>query len=318
MARAMQPPTCRGLRVRSIADCNIIFHAVALGIVPLVSRRLSIEERRAIQSGCVFVWEERSPTIEVVGDGLERWTDSRRWGASRLAKDFLLYQEKLPEVSDPHVRTAMHHNRLVKQTYSVYVDRPDGRRKWHLVAYSSPETGHFMPTVDNIPELAALQYRVPEGKYQPARYSKTRSRQEAVHDDPAEPPQLGGSVIEFPTSSVAGGSNSSPELTPPLLSHSRPQPILAPSPIVLSPPTAIQHATCLPKIAPPPPVRPDPEWVLRNCVAVVHDVRYMQTRGVFGEDSSKDMAPLVYVRRSPYRQRHPLDNDALRALDAFH
>lgn len=63
----VQKPTCTGLRIRSIADCNIIFHAVALGILRMVSRRLSVEERRAIQSGCVFVWEERTPVIEAVG-----------------------------------------------------------------------------------------------------------------------------------------------------------------------------------------------------------------------------------------------------------
>lgn len=53
-----------GVRVRTIRDCNVIFHAVTLGILPLVSRRLSIEERRAIHSGCIFVWEERTPTLE--------------------------------------------------------------------------------------------------------------------------------------------------------------------------------------------------------------------------------------------------------------
>ena len=63
----VQRPTCTGIRVRSIADCNVILHAVSLGILPLVSRRLSIEERRAIHSGCVFVWEERTPTIEAAG-----------------------------------------------------------------------------------------------------------------------------------------------------------------------------------------------------------------------------------------------------------
>lgn len=65
--KPMQPATCNGIRVRTTADCNVIFYAVSLGILPLVSRRLSIDERRAIQSGCVFVWEERSPTIEAVG-----------------------------------------------------------------------------------------------------------------------------------------------------------------------------------------------------------------------------------------------------------
>ncbi|KAI0339959.1 hypothetical protein BDW22DRAFT_1335385 [Trametopsis cervina] len=244
----MQPPTCSGIRVRSVADCNLIFHAVSLGLLPLVSRRLSIDERREIHSGCVFVWEERSSTIEAVGDGLERWTDSRRWGASRLAKDFLLYQEKLPDVNDPHLRAAMyvflpgtartllrdvrwytsHHNRLVKQTYSVYVDKPDGRRKWHLVAYSSPEIGHHLPTVDDIPALAALRHQVPEGAYQAARYSKTRTRQDAETEEQQQPQQQ----------------------------------------------------------------------------------RRLSPRRA-------DMAPLVYMRPNPYRQRHPLDNDALRALEVW-
>ncbi|KAI0798490.1 Gti1/Pac2 family-domain-containing protein [Irpex lacteus] len=343
MVKTMQPATCNGIRVRSTADCNVIFHAVSLGILPLVSRRLSIEERRAIQSGCVFVWEERSPTIEAVGDGLERWTDSRRWGASRLAKDFLLYQEKLPEVRDPHLRAAMHYNRLVKQTYSVWVDRPDGRRKWHL------ETGHHMATVDDVPQLARLRNQVPEGKFQAARCSKTRSRQ----DDEAPQPQLqpqpppGGSILEFQAfnslslvganGSGPGSNNSSPEIGTPAstaTAHISPHAIhratiAAPYPVLppsrprskleaRSPAPVLSLITCLPKIAPPPPTRPDPEWVLQNYVAVSPIISDPPTRRVLGETSaSKDMAPLVYMRRNPYMQRHPLDNDALRALDAM-
>ncbi|KAI0084936.1 Gti1/Pac2 family-domain-containing protein [Irpex rosettiformis] len=366
----MQPATCNSVRVRSTADCNVIFHAVSLGILPLVSRRLSIDERRAIQSGCVFVWEERSPTIEAVGDGLERWTDSRRWGASRLAKDFLLYQEKLPEVRDPHLRAAMltdflvccttrHYNRLVKQTYSVWVDKPDGRRKWHLgkppiktvkFAYSSPETGHHMATVDDIPQLARLRHQVPEGRYQPARSSKTRPRQDEealqTHRQPQPPP--GGSILEFQTHTSLslvgangngpGSNNSSPEIgTPAISTYIRPPPraaphgnIVAPSPIssssvpgsileARSPVPVLSLVTCLPKITPPPPTRPDPEWVLQNYVAVSPVISHMPNRRLLDERSStkKDMAPLVYMRRNPYRQRHPLDNDALRALDAM-
>lgn len=56
----MQVPTCTGIRIRSLSDAHVIFHAVTLGLLPIVSRRLDIEERRYIHSGCVCVWEERS------------------------------------------------------------------------------------------------------------------------------------------------------------------------------------------------------------------------------------------------------------------
>ncbi len=66
----MQRPTCKGLRVRSPADAHIIFHAVSLGLLPIVTRRLDAEERRAITTGCVFVWEERGPNTEATGVSL--------------------------------------------------------------------------------------------------------------------------------------------------------------------------------------------------------------------------------------------------------
>jgi hypothetical protein len=91
------------LRVRSPLDAQIIFHAVSLGILPMVSRRLDTEERRDIHSGCVFVWEERGANAEATGVrsscrlgreqleltrfaqlGIERWTDGIRWGPSRV------------------------------------------------------------------------------------------------------------------------------------------------------------------------------------------------------------------------------------------
>ena len=56
----MQLPTCTGIRIRTLSDAHVIFHAVSLGLLPIVSRRLDIEERRFIHSGCVCVWEERS------------------------------------------------------------------------------------------------------------------------------------------------------------------------------------------------------------------------------------------------------------------
>ncbi|KAL6301229.1 gluconate transport inducer 1/Pac2, partial [Sparassis latifolia] len=94
----MQQPTCSGLRVESLADSHVIFHAVMLGILPMVVRRLDPDERQLIHPGCVFVWEERCPLAQATGTGMERWTDGRRWGPSRVRDEFLLYQEVLPEL----------------------------------------------------------------------------------------------------------------------------------------------------------------------------------------------------------------------------
>jgi Gti1/Pac2 family transcription factor len=62
-----QRPTCTRLRVRTPYDAHVIFHAVSLDLLPMVSRRLDTEERRSISSGCVFVWEERGPNPEATG-----------------------------------------------------------------------------------------------------------------------------------------------------------------------------------------------------------------------------------------------------------
>lgn len=53
--------------MRTPHDAHVIFHAVSLDLLPMVSRRLDTEERRAISSGCVFVWEERGPNAEATG-----------------------------------------------------------------------------------------------------------------------------------------------------------------------------------------------------------------------------------------------------------
>ena len=63
----LQPPTISGLRVRTPAEANILFHAVSTGLLPMVTRRLDNEERRAITSGSVFIWEERGPHAELTG-----------------------------------------------------------------------------------------------------------------------------------------------------------------------------------------------------------------------------------------------------------
>lgn len=63
----MHQPTCVNLRVRTPLDAHTIFHAVHEGILPMITRRLDTEERRAISSGCVYVWEERGASAEATG-----------------------------------------------------------------------------------------------------------------------------------------------------------------------------------------------------------------------------------------------------------
>jgi Gti1/Pac2 family transcription factor len=87
----MQRPTLENARVRSTRVALHIFNAVARNVLPLITRRLDADERRAIVcltsslslallskrrsqcAGNVYVWEERGAASENVGIGMERW-----------------------------------------------------------------------------------------------------------------------------------------------------------------------------------------------------------------------------------------------------
>ncbi|KAI0066024.1 hypothetical protein BV25DRAFT_1489454 [Artomyces pyxidatus] len=187
----MQPPTCTGVRVRTAKDAEILFHAVAQGLLPMVERRLDSEERMYLCSGCVYVWEERSTNVsESVEQGIERFTEGRSWGPSRARDDFLFYNEKdnapkslmvertraIRYQEDPKGSSMMfprrRGERMIKQTYSVYINGPKGIKKWHLNAYWTQETLDLLTTVDDHPGLRNLV--VPKGFYICARSNRTR------------------------------------------------------------------------------------------------------------------------------------------------
>lgn len=63
----MQRTTCTDIRIRSPADARVIFHAVLLNLLPMVTRRLDAEERALISPGSVYVWEERGPHGDLTG-----------------------------------------------------------------------------------------------------------------------------------------------------------------------------------------------------------------------------------------------------------
>ncbi|KAL0956887.1 hypothetical protein HGRIS_002995 [Hohenbuehelia grisea] len=210
---SLQRATCAGIRIRSPADARVIFHAVALNVLPIVTRRLDAEERSSITPGSVYVWEERGPHAEATGLGIERWTDGIRWGPSRVRDGFLFYHEKENRQSDSEnmspIRPAPSRG-LIKQTYSVFVDTEHGRKKWHLIAYFTEESLSYLRTIHEHPHLATLL--VPHGKYKSARSAKGRIRDQ-IEDDYVEPsihiphssPHQGP-----PTSPLSAGSQTSP------------------------------------------------------------------------------------------------------------
>lgn len=85
----MQQPTLQNVRVRSTRDALQIFYAVARRSLPLITRRLDAEERRAIVPGNVYVWEERSANSEATGLGMERWSVSSLSHSSILVNQIL-------------------------------------------------------------------------------------------------------------------------------------------------------------------------------------------------------------------------------------
>lgn len=73
--------------IESTFDALILFEACMAGHIQHVSRRPHDGERASvIQSGRVFIYEEKS-------SGIKRWTDGISWSPSRILGNFLLYRQ---------------------------------------------------------------------------------------------------------------------------------------------------------------------------------------------------------------------------------
>ncbi|TFY53463.1 hypothetical protein EVJ58_g9438, partial [Rhodofomes roseus] len=195
------------MRIRSTRDACQIFYAVARNVLRMTTHRLDAEERRAIKSGNVYVWEERCANAEATGMGMERWTDGMGWGPSRVRDDFLFYHQRENGLNEdsghPSARwTTMMKGRdtrggkpafarsdaerLIKQTYSVHVSLPEDRprgvtRKWHLTAYFSQTTLDSLGTIDDIPNVGDVP--APEGWFRSARASKGKRAENGSGDE---------------------------------------------------------------------------------------------------------------------------------------
>jgi Gti1/Pac2 family transcription factor len=80
-----QRPTLQNARIRTAQDALHVFFAVARNVLTLLTRRLDADERKAIRSGNVYIWEDRSAsTVDNGGLTMERWYASCLAGLSRL------------------------------------------------------------------------------------------------------------------------------------------------------------------------------------------------------------------------------------------
>lgn len=290
----MQRPTCTNIRLRATSDAHVIFHAVNLGILPMVLRRLDSEERRSIVPGSVFVWEERSPNTEATGLGIERWTDGIKWGPSRVRDDFLLYNEKDVDYdletcseADRYLRSQSPSGRtwgdpadhLVKQTYSVFVETPRGRRKWHMIAYFTQESLDYLRTIQDIPELAHLE--VPDGLYKKARLAKGRGREEYSYDRQATNIEDYANRSGYPYSPYASQ---------------------------VSPPSPYMTASESRQKAPSRSWRDVPRAIERDSSESTDSSLPTERR------SGTYLAPLSYLESIRQSRRHPMDEKALRSF----
>ena len=173
--------------------------------------------------------------------------------------------------------------RLIKQTYSVYVDLTGrGRRKWHLsafeflisafqatdvlsaVAYFTQETIDNLYTIDDFPELSSLQ--VPPGKFRSARCVKGRPKDTSENAGPYSSHQA-----------------RSPKYAPYLASNG-------------------QHPSPL-----DPPVWPKaPHGVTQGKLG--------GSRFSSNPDGAQVLAPLAFLETTHIPKRHPIDDRALRSF----
>ncbi len=198
-------------------------------------------------------------------------------------------------------------NRLVKQTYSVFVNTSQGRRKWHLsmscsaffsslahsilfggrtAAYYVPSSLAQLRTVDDLPQLAGVL--PPEGMYTSAKVGKSRALPGSSNSDihigsvgmPSQLHPHPPTYAPFPNGPPGAHHNLGGPSSP--LAHRRPT---WPVPGVLS------HA---------PPSR--------DGGSLGSSARTLPGLPALGLAA----APPV---PSPYSPRHPLDDEALRSLN---
>lgn len=125
--------------ILTLQDALLVLEATRLNILPKVKRRLNDAERKNINAGSVFAWNETEC-------GMKRWTDCKTWLASKVKGPFLTYQEY-------DVNRNVKANGLIKQSFSLTTKQNE---KFHLIAYYSLLDGGKPPTGAKIPSQDSL------------------------------------------------------------------------------------------------------------------------------------------------------------------
>lgn len=168
--------------IETTQDTLLIFEACRRGMLPRICRRLQEKERRIVQSGTVFVFDERE-------SGIKRWTDGLVWSPSRILGNFLVYREldkrnaggkkdaspidRASRSSSSDVESAIEKNKeralvgsltnsyrfkkngLVKKTMSIVVNGVSQ----HLISYYSKDDvlAGKLRTPSSMPDLLGLE-----------------------------------------------------------------------------------------------------------------------------------------------------------------
>jgi Gti1/Pac2 family len=95
-----QRPTLQNARIRTAQDALQVFFAVARNVLTLLTRRLDADERKAIRSGNVYIWEDRSAsTVDNGGLTMERWYAC---SLPPVGRDFALDRLSFPGLTECH------------------------------------------------------------------------------------------------------------------------------------------------------------------------------------------------------------------------
>lgn len=117
--------------LQSKLDALYLIEAAKMDMIPQVMERFSpFERQRYIRSGSVFIWNENKSNIK-------RWTDGRKWSASRVSGQFLSYKEMKPpgKGADSCHIVDVKHDGMLKQSFSYQV----GQDRYHIVSYMEPK-----------------------------------------------------------------------------------------------------------------------------------------------------------------------------------